>query len=97
MFTSILLIIFFNIFSSLSAVAVEDSPPVKAKRFYDVPDFFVPPPPFSEGIFLCIEKSFTLGICAIGALFFTLFLKFALPIYTGKLRFKSPDSGVNNV
>ena len=36
-----------------------------------------------------IEKSVTLGIWAIGALFFTLFLKFALPVYTGELRFKS--------
>jgi molybdopterin-containing oxidoreductase family membrane subunit len=40
-----------------------------------------------------IEKSVTLGIWATGAMFFTLFLKFALPIYTGELRFKSPDSG----
>lgn len=39
-----------------------------------------------------IEKSITIGIWAFGALFFTLFLKFALPIYTGELRFKSPDS-----
>ncbi|UCE71841.1 MAG: polysulfide reductase NrfD [Nitrospiraceae bacterium] len=39
-----------------------------------------------------LEKSVTLGIWATGALFFTLFLKFALPIYTGELRFKSsPD------
>jgi Ni/Fe-hydrogenase subunit HybB-like protein len=40
-----------------------------------------------------IEKSVALGIWAFGALFFTLFLKFALPIYTGELRFKSssPD------
>jgi molybdopterin-containing oxidoreductase family membrane subunit len=40
-----------------------------------------------------IEKSVTMGIWALGALFFTLFLKFALPVYTGELRFKSPDSG----
>jgi molybdopterin-containing oxidoreductase family membrane subunit len=40
-----------------------------------------------------LEKSVALGIWAFGALFFTLFLKFALPIYTGELRFKSssPD------
>jgi molybdopterin-containing oxidoreductase family membrane subunit len=40
-----------------------------------------------------LEKSVTLGIWAFGALFFTLFLKFALPVYTGELRFKSssPD------
>lgn len=35
-----------------------------------------------------IEKSVTLGIFAFGALFFTLFLKFALPV----LRLKSPSS-----
>jgi len=34
-----------------------------------------------------IEKGVSLGIWAAGALFFTLFLKFALPIYTGELRF----------
>jgi molybdopterin-containing oxidoreductase family membrane subunit len=36
-----------------------------------------------------IEKGVSLGIWAFGALFFTLFLKFALPVYTGELRFKS--------
>ncbi len=36
-------------------MAAQDSPPVKTKRSYDVPDFFVPPPPFSEGIFPCTE------------------------------------------
>ncbi len=36
-----------------------------------------------------IEKGVAMGIWAFGALFFTLFLKFALPIYTGELRFKS--------
>lgn len=36
-----------------------------------------------------IEKSVSIGIWAVGALFFTLFLKFALPIYTGQLRFES--------
>jgi molybdopterin-containing oxidoreductase family membrane subunit len=39
-----------------------------------------------------VEKSVALGIWAFGALFFTLFLKFALPVYTGELRFKKPDS-----
>ena len=34
-----------------------------------------------------IEKGVSLGIWAAGALFFTLFLKFALPVYTGELRF----------
>jgi len=38
-----------------------------------------------------IEKSVSLGIWAMGAMFFTLFLKFALPIYTGELRFKTSD------
>ncbi|KPK01054.1 MAG: hypothetical protein AMK71_07045 [Nitrospira bacterium SG8_35_4] len=40
-----------------------------------------------------LEKRVALGIWAFGALFFTLFLKFALPVYTGELRFKSssPD------
>jgi molybdopterin-containing oxidoreductase family membrane subunit len=40
-----------------------------------------------------VEKSVALGIWAIGALFFTIFLKFALPVYTGELRYKAPDSG----
>jgi molybdopterin-containing oxidoreductase family membrane subunit len=39
-----------------------------------------------------VEKGVAMGIWAFGALFFTLFLKFALPIYTGELRFKSTDS-----
>ena len=39
-----------------------------------------------------IEKDIAIGIWAAGALFFTLFLKFALPIYTGELRFKTPIS-----
>jgi molybdopterin-containing oxidoreductase family membrane subunit len=39
-----------------------------------------------------VEKSVALGIWAFGALFFTLFLKFALPVYTGKLRFKTSES-----
>lgn len=39
-----------------------------------------------------IEKGVALGIWAFGALFFTLFLKFALPVYTGDLRFKSSGS-----
>jgi molybdopterin-containing oxidoreductase family membrane subunit len=38
-----------------------------------------------------IEKSVAIGIWSFGALFFTLFLKFALPVYTGELRFKVPD------
>jgi len=39
-----------------------------------------------------IEKSVAVGIWAAGALVFTLFLKFALPVYTGALRFKTPDT-----
>lgn len=39
-----------------------------------------------------VEKSITIGIWAAGALFFTLFLKFALPVYTGQLRFKTSSS-----
>jgi len=39
-----------------------------------------------------IEKLVAIGIWASGALIFTLFLKFALPVYTGKLRFKPPNS-----
>jgi molybdopterin-containing oxidoreductase family membrane subunit len=39
-----------------------------------------------------LEKNITIGIWAAGALFFTLFLKFALPVYTGELRFKSPET-----
>jgi len=39
-----------------------------------------------------IEKGVALGIWAFGAFFFTLFLKFALPVYTGELRFKSSES-----
>jgi len=39
-----------------------------------------------------IEKGVSLGIWAAGALFFTLFLKFALPVYTGELRFKASGS-----
>jgi molybdopterin-containing oxidoreductase family membrane subunit len=36
-----------------------------------------------------IENSVTLGIWASGALFFTFFLKFALPVYTGELIYKT--------
>jgi Ni/Fe-hydrogenase subunit HybB-like protein len=40
-----------------------------------------------------LEKSVALGIWAVGALFFTLLLKFALPVYTGELRFASSSRG----
>jgi Ni/Fe-hydrogenase subunit HybB-like protein len=36
-----------------------------------------------------IEKSVTVGVWAIGALVYTLLMKFAIPIYTGELRFYS--------
>jgi molybdopterin-containing oxidoreductase family membrane subunit len=39
-----------------------------------------------------IEKSVSLGIWAVGAFVFTLLLKFALPVYTGELRFPSDGS-----
>ena len=39
-----------------------------------------------------LEKSVALGIWALGAICFTLFLKFALPVFTGELRFRAPDS-----
>jgi molybdopterin-containing oxidoreductase family membrane subunit len=38
-----------------------------------------------------IEKSVTIGIWATGALIYTLLLKFAIPVYTGELRFYSKD------
>ena len=38
-----------------------------------------------------IEKAVTIGIWATGALIYTLLLKFAIPVYTGELRFYSKD------
>lgn len=38
-----------------------------------------------------LEKSVTVGIWATGALIYTLLLKFAIPVYTGELRFYSKD------
>jgi molybdopterin-containing oxidoreductase family membrane subunit len=38
-----------------------------------------------------VEKSVTVGIWATGALIYTLLLKFAIPVYTGELRFYSKD------
>ena len=38
-----------------------------------------------------IEKAVTVGIWATGALIYTLLLKFAIPVYTGELRFYSKD------
>jgi hypothetical protein len=34
-----------------------------------------------------VEILITIGVWAIGALLYTLMLKFAIPVYTGKLRF----------
>jgi Ni/Fe-hydrogenase subunit HybB-like protein len=39
-----------------------------------------------------IEKSVTVGVWATGALVYTLLLKFAIPIYTGELRFYSSEA-----
>ena len=38
-----------------------------------------------------LEKTVTLGIWAAGALIYTLLLKFAIPVYTGELKFYSED------
>ena len=40
------------------------------------------------------EKLVALGVLAIGALVYTLLLKFAIPIYTGELKFYSEDETV---
>jgi len=39
-----------------------------------------------------IEKSVTIGVWATGALVYTLLMKFAIPIYTGELRFYTKES-----
>jgi Ni/Fe-hydrogenase subunit HybB-like protein len=39
-----------------------------------------------------VEKSVTVGVWATGALIYTLLLKFAIPIYTGELRFYTKES-----
>ncbi|MDH3922050.1 MAG: polysulfide reductase NrfD [Desulfobulbaceae bacterium] len=41
-----------------------------------------------------IEKAVTIGIWATGALVYTLLMKFAIPIYTGELRFYSKEPGL---
>jgi len=41
-----------------------------------------------------IEKAVTIGIWATGALICTLLIKFAIPIYTGELRFYSKEPGL---
>jgi len=41
-----------------------------------------------------IEKAVTIGIWATGALIYTLLMKFAIPIYTGELRFYSKEPGL---
>jgi len=39
-----------------------------------------------------VEKAVTVGVWATGALVYTLLMKFAIPVYTGELRFYSRDS-----
>ena len=39
-----------------------------------------------------IEKAVTVGVWATGALIYTLLMKFAIPVYTGELRFYSKDT-----
>jgi len=41
-----------------------------------------------------IEKSITIGVWAFGALVYTLLLKIAIPVYTGKLRFYKQEPAV---
>jgi molybdopterin-containing oxidoreductase family membrane subunit len=41
-----------------------------------------------------IEKAVTIGIWATGALIYTLLMKFAIPIYTGEMRFYSKEPGL---
>ena len=40
------------------------------------------------------EKLVALGVLAIGAMVYTLLLKFAIPVYTGELKFYSEDKPV---
>lgn len=54
-FIYVSLIISLILFLSVHAMAVNDPPPARARTSYAVPDFFVPAPPFSEGIFPCTE------------------------------------------
>jgi molybdopterin-containing oxidoreductase family membrane subunit len=39
-----------------------------------------------------VEKTITVGVWATGALIYTLLMKFAIPIYTGELRFYTKDT-----
>lgn len=39
-----------------------------------------------------VEKAVTVGVWATGALIYTLLMKFAIPVYTGELRFYSKDT-----
>ena len=41
-----------------------------------------------------IEKAVTVGVWATGALIYTLLMKFAIPVYTGELRFYSKEPGL---
>lgn len=40
-----------------------------------------------------VEKTVTVGVWATGALIYTLLMKFAIPIYTGELRFYTKETG----
>jgi len=40
-----------------------------------------------------IEKAVTIGVWATGALIYTLLMKFAIPVYTGELRFYKKETG----
>ena len=40
-----------------------------------------------------VEKAVTVGVWATGALIYTLLMKFAIPVYTGELRFYTKESG----
>jgi molybdopterin-containing oxidoreductase family membrane subunit len=40
-----------------------------------------------------VEKAVTVGVWATGALIYTLLMKFAIPIYTGELRFYTKETG----
>ena len=41
-----------------------------------------------------VEKAVTVGVWATGALIYTLLMKFAIPVYTGELRFYSKEPGL---
>ena len=55
MYVFILLSVSCALFLTENTMAAQDQPPAKTRITHDVPDFFVPAPPFSEGIFPCTE------------------------------------------